>query len=184
MRLICRERCLPAGMNGSIKSWACVSLQDSGRNFIRRKIRKICVSIGKTFCRHANSKTHRAVFGPTPLNEIKNAKASFADSVRKRFKSNCPQRVLISLRRDLITTDFTFASPPILMAVAIVSGRARRACSQFGKRFFKLAKARSLFAFVVDCERIVPISSSRGSRFSFATGTPYTASRCCAMCWS
>src|SRR5262245_4176182 len=80
-----------------------------------------------------------------------------------------------------MVTDLVLASPPDLMASAIVLGRARLTDSQSGKRFFRFSKARSLFTSDVDWERIVIINSSRGSSVRSFFGMPYVASRFCVM---
>lgn len=139
---------------------------------MRRRILKICVSIGKTDCLQQNNKTQAAVFGPMPFSESKKWRASSIETVFKKDKSRFPRRVKMSFKMFLMTTDLTLARPPDFIAAAMLAGRARLARSQSGKRAFKLANALWLFMLVVDWERIVLMSSSSGSSWLSLRGTP------------
>src|SRR5262245_28792530 len=135
--------------------------------------------MGKTGRLQENKRTQAAVLGPTPLSEIRKDLASSTATVRKNDRSSRPHRFWISASTFLITNDLVLASPPDLMAAAMLAGRALLTDSQSGKRFFKFSKARSLFTSVVDCERIVSTSSSSGSFEPWLRGMPWVASRFC-----
>lgn len=172
IRLMCRERCLPGGISLSINTCAWLSLIFAGKRPRRLVIRNICVSMGKTGRLAANRRTQAAVFGPIPLSEVRKSRASSRFTVRKNERSRSPRRDLISLSTFLMTTDFVLARPPDWMAAAIVEVLARLTESQSENRSLRLSNARRLFVSLVDCERIVPINSSRTSSRVSIVGIP------------
>lgn len=128
--------------------------------------------MGKTGRLHENSSVQATVLGPMPLKLARNSLASSSGAVARNERSSEPRRSKISLSRFFILSDFCRASPPERMAASMDVARARRAFSHVGNRCFKFSKARSLFTLVVDCESMVSISSSSGSRLGSGEGTP------------
>lgn len=148
----------------SRRSWAFSALTRESIRPNRLATRRICVSTGSTGCPIEKSRTHPAVFGPTPGRLLSHSLASAGPSPSRKLRSRLPLDCLICCSIDFIRAALISPRPPILMARAMSVVLASATSSQVGKALVSAEKALWELASEVFCDSTVLIRVDRGSR--------------------
>lgn len=98
----------------------CVGLIQPSRLAILQQ----CASTGNTFLFKEYNKTHRATFFPTPGSDSKKDSASLSLILPSGFKVGLPNFSTMISRIVRIAFAFLFASPPLVIDMAIYSAAA------------------------------------------------------------